>query len=136
MFTQDRNMVLGRKFFVTPSDSVAVISAYASRAIPYFKNGVHAVARSMPTSAALDRVAEKLGVSFYEVKSCLIPVDAETDIHIRCQQDGNSLVTSWTASLRKEHRESFVEKKASALVPTIFVRKTEFGLFLVSSYFL
>eukprot|EP01102_Stenamoeba_stenopodia_P006399 TRINITY_DN1753_c0_g1_i1.p1 TRINITY_DN1753_c0_g1~~TRINITY_DN1753_c0_g1_i1.p1 ORF type:complete len:568 (+),score=145.43 TRINITY_DN1753_c0_g1_i1:130-1833(+) len=63
----DRNMVLGRKFFVTPSDSVAVISAYATRAIPYFKNGVHAVARSMPTSAALDRVAQKLGVNLYEV---------------------------------------------------------------------
>jgi len=60
-------MVLGKKFFVTPSDSVAVIAAYATRAIPYFKNGVHALARSMPTSAALDRVASKLNVPFYEV---------------------------------------------------------------------
>lgn len=63
----DRNMILGKRFFVTPSDSVAILSAYANRAIPYFKNGVKAVARSMPTSAALDRVAEKLGIQLYEV---------------------------------------------------------------------
>lgn len=36
----DRNMILGRSFFVTPSDSVAVIAANAREAIPYFKNGV------------------------------------------------------------------------------------------------
>lgn len=36
----DRNMILGRNFFVTPSDSVAVIAANASETIPYFKNGV------------------------------------------------------------------------------------------------
>ena len=51
----DRNMVLGRKFFVTPSDSVAVIAANAQDSIPYFKSGLKGVARSMPTSAALDR---------------------------------------------------------------------------------
>jgi len=48
-------MILGNKFFVTPSDSVAIIAAYAKLAIPYFAAGVTAVARSMPTSAALDR---------------------------------------------------------------------------------
>lgn len=37
----DRNMILGRSFFVTPSDSVAVIAANAKEAIPYFKNGVN-----------------------------------------------------------------------------------------------
>jgi phosphoglucomutase len=62
----DRNMVLGRKFFVNPSDSVAVIAANASM-IPYFKGGVKALARSMPTSGALDRVAKKLALDFYEV---------------------------------------------------------------------
>ncbi len=51
----DRNMILGHKFFVTPSDSVAIIAAYAQDAIPYFKNGLSGIARSMPTSAALDR---------------------------------------------------------------------------------
>ncbi|RDY01762.1 Phosphoglucomutase, chloroplastic, partial [Mucuna pruriens] len=52
----DRNMILGRSFFVTPSDSVAVIAANARETIPYFKNGVKGLARSMPTSGALDRV--------------------------------------------------------------------------------
>ena len=51
----DRNMILGSKFFVTPSDSVAIIAAYAKDAIPYFSRGLKGVARSMPTSAALDR---------------------------------------------------------------------------------
>ncbi|KAK7280026.1 hypothetical protein RJT34_25088 [Clitoria ternatea] len=63
----DRNMILGRSFFVTPSDSVAVIAANAREAIPYFKNGVKGLARSMPTSGALDCVAEKLNLPFFEV---------------------------------------------------------------------
>jgi len=63
----DRNMVLGKKFFVTPSDSLALIAANAQHVIPYFKKGLKAIARSMPTSCAADRVAQKLGVAFYEV---------------------------------------------------------------------
>eukprot|EP00475_Leptophrys_vorax_P035398 TRINITY_DN5830_c0_g1_i2.p1 TRINITY_DN5830_c0_g1~~TRINITY_DN5830_c0_g1_i2.p1 ORF type:complete len:352 (+),score=116.93 TRINITY_DN5830_c0_g1_i2:146-1201(+) len=64
----DRNMILGKKFFVTPSDSVAIIAANATTAIPYFKQkGLAGIARSMPTSAAADRVAAKLGLAFYEV---------------------------------------------------------------------
>ncbi|XP_050223124.1 phosphoglucomutase, chloroplastic [Mercurialis annua] len=63
----DRNMILGREFFVTPSDSVAIIAANAQGAIPYFKNGPKGLARSMPTSGALDRVAEKLNLPFFEV---------------------------------------------------------------------
>jgi len=64
----DRNMVLGKGFFVNPSDSVAIIAAN-SAAIPYFskKGGLKGVARSMPTGGALDRVAKKLGVEFFEV---------------------------------------------------------------------
>eukprot|EP00887_Chlorella_sp_A99_P006392 scaffold3.g6392.t1 len=62
----DRNMVLGSSFFVTPSDSVAIIAANAQAAIPYFKGGLKGVARSMPTSGALDRVASKLGLPFFE----------------------------------------------------------------------
>lgn len=61
----DRNMVLGKQFFVTPSDSVAIIAANAS-AIPYFKGGLKAIARSMPTSGAADMVAKKLGVRLFE----------------------------------------------------------------------
>ena len=61
----DRNMVLGRGFFVTPSDSLAVIAANA-RLAPGYAGGIAGIARSMPTSAAADRVAEKLGVPCYE----------------------------------------------------------------------
>lgn len=63
----DRNMILGQGFFVTPSDSVAIIAANAEAAIPYFKDGPKGLARSMPTSGALDRVAEKLKLPFFEV---------------------------------------------------------------------
>lgn len=63
----DRNMILGRKFFITPSDSVAIIAANSQAAIPYFQNGPKGLARSMPTSCALDRVAEELHLPFFEV---------------------------------------------------------------------
>ncbi|KAG0596317.1 hypothetical protein M758_UG242900, partial [Ceratodon purpureus] len=63
----DRNMILGKRFFVTPSDSVAIIAANAVEAIPYFSGGLKKVARSMPTSAALDVVAQKLNLKFFEV---------------------------------------------------------------------
>ncbi|XP_065870663.1 phosphoglucomutase, chloroplastic [Euphorbia lathyris] len=63
----DRNMILGTGFFVTPSDSVAIIAANSQGAIPYFKGGPKGLARSMPTSGALDRVAEKLNLPFFEV---------------------------------------------------------------------
>ena len=63
----DRNMVLGKGFFITPSDSVALIAAKAKEAIPYFKNGLKGVARSMPTAGALDRVATELGIELHEV---------------------------------------------------------------------
>lgn len=59
-------MVLGNKFFVSPSDSVAVIAANAEL-IPYFKGKMTGVSRSMPTGAAIDRVAEKKGYEFFEV---------------------------------------------------------------------
>ncbi|KAL2628810.1 hypothetical protein R1flu_013496 [Riccia fluitans] len=61
----DRNMILGNHFFITPSDSVAMIAANAE-AIPYFKSGLKGLARSMPTSGALDRVAKELGLPFFE----------------------------------------------------------------------
>ncbi|CAG9329690.1 unnamed protein product [Blepharisma stoltei] len=62
----DRNMILGKQFFVTPSDSVAVLAAN-SAAIPYFAGGLKGVARSMPTSTAIDFVGQKLGIQVYEV---------------------------------------------------------------------
>jgi phosphoglucomutase len=61
----DRNMILGRNCFVTPSDSLAVMAANA-HLIPGYKGGIPGVARSMPTSQAADRVAEALGIHHYE----------------------------------------------------------------------
>ena len=61
----DRNMILGRNFFVTPSDSLAVIAANA-HLIPGYRNGIPGVARSMPTSQAVDRVADVLGIECFE----------------------------------------------------------------------
>ena len=61
----DRNMILGKHFFVTPSDSLAVIAANASL-IPAYKQGLAGVARSMPTSGAVDRVAAKLNIPCFE----------------------------------------------------------------------
>jgi phosphoglucomutase len=61
----DRNMILGNKFFVTPSDSLAMLAANATL-VPAYKNGLAGVARSMPTSAAVDRVAQVLNIPCYE----------------------------------------------------------------------
>jgi phosphoglucomutase len=61
----DRNMVVGRGVYVSPSDSLAVLAANAHLA-PGYKAGLKGIARSMPTSAAADRVAEALGVHHYE----------------------------------------------------------------------
>lgn len=61
----DRNMILGRNFFVTPSDSLAVLAANA-HLIKGYSGGISGVARSMPTSQAADRVADKLGLPCFE----------------------------------------------------------------------
>lgn len=63
----DRNMILGSQFFVTPSDSLAIIAAHANK-IPFFssKGGLKGVARSMPTSGAVDLVAKELGFDLFE----------------------------------------------------------------------
>jgi phosphoglucomutase len=61
----DRNMILGNRFFVTPSDSLAVLAANADVA-PGYKNGLSGIARSMPTSQAPDRVAEGLSIPCFE----------------------------------------------------------------------
>jgi phosphoglucomutase len=61
----DRNMILGRDFFVTPSDSLAVMAANAHH-IKGYASGIRGAARSMPTSQAVDRVADALGIDCYE----------------------------------------------------------------------
>ncbi|MDB5555897.1 MAG: alpha-D-glucose phosphate-specific phosphoglucomutase [Rhizobium sp.] len=61
----DRNLIIGKGIFVTPSDSVAMLAANAHLA-PGYAKGLAGIARSMPTSGASDRVAEKLGIGIYE----------------------------------------------------------------------
>ena len=61
----DRNMIVGKHAYVTPSDSLAVLAANAYLA-PAYKNGLKGIARSMPTSAACDRVAHKMHIPSFE----------------------------------------------------------------------
>jgi phosphoglucomutase len=61
----DRNLVIGKGIFITPSDSVAMLAANATCA-PGYARGLSGIARSMPTSGAADRVAAKLGIGMYE----------------------------------------------------------------------
>ena len=120
----DRNMVLGNRFFVTPSDSVAIIAAWAQRCIPYFKKtGLKGVARSMPTSGALDRVAEKLGVPFFEVPTgwkffgnlmdagkcsvCGEESFGTGSAHVR-EKDGLWAVLAWLSILAEANKSSSV----------------------------
>ena len=62
----DRNMILGRKFFVTPSDSLAILTDNY-KYIPAYKDGIYGVAKSAATSTAVCRVAKELGIDYYEV---------------------------------------------------------------------
>ena len=61
----DRNMIMGSQFFVTPSDSLAVLAANA-HLLPGYRDGLRGVARSMPTSQAVDRVARAMGIDCFE----------------------------------------------------------------------
>ena len=62
----DRNMILGKSFFVTPNDSLAIITDNFS-VVPYYKNGIYGVAKSAATSTAVERVAKKHNIGYYEV---------------------------------------------------------------------
>ncbi|MBQ8672312.1 MAG: alpha-D-glucose phosphate-specific phosphoglucomutase [Alphaproteobacteria bacterium] len=62
----DRNMILGKKFFVTPSDSLAILTDNY-KLIPAYKNGIYGVAKSAATSTAVGRVAQALNIGYYEV---------------------------------------------------------------------
>ncbi len=61
----DRNLIIGRGIFIAPSDSLAMLAANAQLA-PAYRNGIVGVARSMPTSGAVDRVAAQLGIPCFE----------------------------------------------------------------------
>jgi len=121
----DRNMILGNNFFVTPSDSLAVLTANATL-VPGYKDGLSGVARSMPTSEAVDRVADKLNISCYETPTGwkffgnLLDADKATlcgeesfgtgSNHVR-EKDGLWAVLFWLNILaaRKESVEAIVK---------------------------
>merc|ERR1712166_1140774 len=63
----DRNMIMGSQFFVSPSDSLAMIVANSALIPQFSSTPLKGCARSMPTSGALDLVAAKMGLSFFEV---------------------------------------------------------------------
>jgi len=120
----DRNMIMGRRFFVTPSDSVALLAANA-HLVPAYRGGLKGTARSLPTSVAVDRVARKLGIPAYEtptgwkyfgtlLDAGLITLCAEESFgtgsdHIR-EKDGVWAVLFWLNILaaRRESVEAIV----------------------------
>lgn len=137
----DRNMILGNHFFITPSDSVAMIAANAEAAIPYFKGGPNGLARSMPTSAALDRVAEKLNLPFFEVPTgwkffgnlmdagklsiCGEESFGTGSDHIR-EKDGIWAVLAWLSILAHRNKDKKVGEK---LVSVADIAKEHWALY-------
>jgi len=115
----DRNMILGKGFFVTPSDSVAIIVANY-KDIPYLSQGIVGAARSMPTSGALDRVTASMGIANYETPTGwkffgnlldeeLIEICGEESFgtgssHVR-EKDGVWAVLCWLQILAAKNRD-------------------------------
>ena len=113
----DRNLIIGRGLFVTPSDSLAMLAANAHLA-PGYAKGLDGIARSMPTSAASDRVAAKLGIGSYETPTgwkffgnlldeglatlCGEESSGTGSNHIR-EKDGLWAVLLWLNILAKRH---------------------------------
>lgn len=132
----DRNMIYGKGAFVTPSDSVAIIADWAD-CIPYFKKGgVKGLARSMPTSGAIDLVAKAKGLEVFEVPTgafllcrsiaLLSSAFGLTFGFFTLCQDGSSLETSWTPV-----DCPFVERSRSVPDRTTFERRMDSGPSLV-----
>jgi len=115
----DRNMILGKNAFVNPSDSVAIIADWAQTAIPYFQGGIHGLARSMPTSSSIDRVAKARGYEVFEVPTgwkffgnlmdagrlsiCGEESFGTGSDHIR-EKDGLWAVVAWLSILASAHK--------------------------------
>ncbi|XP_078445968.1 phosphoglucomutase [Wolffia australiana] len=137
----DRNMILGSHFFVTPSDSVALIAANAQESIPYFKNGINGLARSMPTSGSLDRVADKMNLPFFEVPtgwkffgnlmdSGKLSICGEESFgtgsdHIR-EKDGIWAVLAWLSILAHRNKD---KKPGEKLVSVADIVKEHWALY-------
>ncbi|KAB2624205.1 phosphoglucomutase [Pyrus ussuriensis x Pyrus communis] len=145
----DRNMILGKRFFVTPSDSVAIIAANAVEAIPYFKTGLKGVARSMPTSAALDVVAKHLNLKFFEVPTGwkffgnlmdagLCSVCGEESFgtgsdHIR-EKDGIWAVLAWLSILAYKNKENLGGEKLVSVEDIVRKHWATFGRHYYTRY--
>ncbi|XP_048428923.1 phosphoglucomutase, cytoplasmic [Pyrus x bretschneideri] len=145
----DRNMVLGKRFFVTPSDSVAIIAANAVEAVPYFKTGLKGVARSMPTSAALDVVAKHLNLKFFEVPTGwkffgnlmdagLCSVCGEESFgtgsdHIR-EKDGIWAVLAWLSILAYKNKENLGGEKLVSVEDIVRKHWATFGRHYYTRY--
>lgn len=115
----DRNLILGQNVFVSPGDSLAVIAAHANECIPAFKTGISGVARSMPTSRAVDRVAKKLGIECFEtptgwkffgnlldagrISVCGEESFGTSSEHVR-EKDGIWAVLAWLSILQKREK--------------------------------
>lgn len=115
----DRNLILGRKTFVSPGDSLAIIAEHARDVIPGYRAGLAGVARSMPTSTAVDRVAVALGIPCYEtptgwkffgnlMDAGLCTICGEESFgtgsnHVR-EKDGLWAVLCWLSILAAKHQ--------------------------------
>ena len=122
----DRNLIIGKGIFVTPSDSLALLAANAHLA-PGYSGGLKGIARSMPTSAAADRVADRLGIASYETPTgwkffgnlldagmatiCGEESAGTGSDHVR-EKDGLWAVLLWLniLAVRKESVKDIVEK--------------------------
>lgn len=145
----DRNMILGRSFFVTPSDSVAIIAANAQDAIPYFQSGPKGLARSMPTSGSLDRVAQKLNLPFFEVPTgwkffgnlmdagklsiCGEESFGTGSDHIR-EKDGIWAVLAWLSILAYENKDKKSGEKLVSVADVVKKHWATYGRNFFSRY--
>eukprot|EP00899_Mesostigma_viride_P001343 jgi/Mesvir1/11209/Mv03060-RA.2 len=145
----DRNMILGDNFFITPSDSVAMIAARAQECIPYFKAGPKGLARSMPTSGALDRVAQKLKLPFFEVPTgwkffgnlmdagklsiCGEESFGTGSDHIR-EKDGIWAVLAWMSILAHANKDVPPGGKMVSVKDIAFAHWKEYGRNFFSRY--
>ncbi|KAF7808654.1 phosphoglucomutase, cytoplasmic [Senna tora] len=149
----DRNMILGKRFFVTPSDSVAIIAANAVESIPYFSGGLKGVARKitirtniyMPTSAALDVVAQHLKLKFFEVPTgwkffgnlmdaglCSVCGEESSD-HIR-EKDGIWAVLAWMSILAHKNKDKLGGDKLVSVEDIVRQHWTTYGRHYYTRY--
>jgi len=141
----DRNMIYGKGAFVTPSDSVAIIADWAEKAIPYFKGGIKGLARSMPTSGAIDIVAKEKGLEVFEVPTgwkffgnlmdagrlsiCGEESFGTGSDHIR-EKDGVWAIVAWLAILAAANKE----KEGAGINDVLMMHWKKYGRSFFSRY--